>query len=66
MTNKTETPMQYVVRCLKNAAYNNSEASRTTGISNPVLSAILNGKNKNPSQDTVQRLFDYFKNLGAK
>lgn len=63
---KPETSLQYVIRALNNPAYNNAEAARETGLTTTQISNLALGKAKNPLHSTVQKLHDYFKNLGAK
>jgi DNA-binding Xre family transcriptional regulator len=63
MARQIESKLSYIKRKLISKAYNNAELSRATGITNAHLSNIASGDVKKPSDDTVERIFDYFKGL---
>lgn len=58
-----ETMLEYVVRKLKDDAFNKAEIHRRTKISKATMTEIANGKNADPQTSTVQKLYDAFKAL---
>lgn len=41
--------------------YNNSQIAKITGLSRPTVSAILNGKQKNPRIETLEKIASVYK-----
>jgi hypothetical protein len=58
-----ETMFQYVQRKLRSDAFNKAEVWRQTGIRKSTLSEIISGKNVDPLNSTVQKLYDYFQEV---
>lgn len=58
-----ETMLQYVVRKLNDNAYNCAELVRRTGLKKSTISEIGSGKTADPLHSTVEKIYNYFKNL---
>ena len=58
-----ETTREYVLRKLKNPAYNHAEIVRETGIHKATVSDLKNGKNFDPQCSTIERLAAYFQEI---
>lgn len=58
-----ETMLEYVVRKLRDKAYNHAELARRANVKKSTISEISSGRTKDPQHSTVEAIYQYFKSL---